>query len=161
MNYLYLESNPSSGGLKAHHPAGFEPITAISWGMCSTTEPQPPPNLHIQLLHHLFPLGNKSKLSVSESRTRSYKENFSVDLCYTGILGLWLAETGHETLSSNENAQILALRKSMQKFSRKVTQWSCRVSNLAWIEKEFFCYFSRMKKNENCDFCFETSSGEL
>ena len=35
-----------------------------------------------------------------DTRTQSYKENFRVDLRYSGILALSLAENGHMTLMS-------------------------------------------------------------
>ena len=37
-----------------------------------------------------------------ETRTRSYKNIFSVDIRYAGILALWLAENGHVTFISQK-----------------------------------------------------------
>ena len=51
------------------------------------------------------------------SRTQSYKEKFSVDLRHAGILGLWLAENGHETF---------------------ICQWECSNSSVAYFYAEIF-----------------------
>ena len=152
MNSLYLESNPSSGGQKAHHPAGFEPITARSWGMCSTTEPQPPPYLHIQLLHQLFHLGNKSKLFVSESRTleRKFKRGFMLHWNSRPLIGWNWSRDFYQPMRTLKFLRSVNLcRNFLYRIgSRKVTQWSCRVSlkpSLNW-KRIFLLFFKKKMK---------------
>ena len=52
----------------------------------------------------------KSPQNESKAWTWSYKNIFSVDLHYAGILVLWLAENGHITFISHKNAQNSASR---------------------------------------------------
>ena len=69
---------------------------------------------HLQRVQQIL-MEKKLSIFQSNTRTRSCKENFSINLRYAVIRGPWLAENGHVTF---------------------VSQWECSNSSIAYIYAE-------------------------